>query len=495
MTSTAYNDGFHDPVFKAGYLPGLQDDEVRWKPMQLGTPNDALTVEFPELSNAQLKTLASRIRQASRAHLKSCSVSDIVQTIDTAIARLLNANDPYRQALERLLPRATGFDAAMVRLGLNSYLQTFRSLQLQRFVTEDFANPKILDEFQVRPKGGWGKAIGPDLLVHVWAGNVPALPMWSFVSGLLVKAGAIGKISSAEPIFASLFARLLVEVEPRWTDCFAVVWWQGGDDAVERCVFAEADVVLAYGGNAALRSMQDRMPATTRFLPHGHKLSFGMVSNAALSVMRGQAAARAAALDVARWDQQGCYSPHVFYVQRGGQMQPLEFAQHLASELAALTSKFARRTLTLEETASVASWREHHEFESLRQDAHRVLGDPSQAFTVVYADAPQTLMPGPLNRCVLVVALDLLQDVMPLIEPQRAYLQTVGLAAAPEELLALGDALGQAGVTRICALGAMTSPEAGWHHDGRFSLLDLVRMIDIDQSAELAAENLTSYEL
>jgi hypothetical protein len=74
-------------------------------------------------------------------------------------------------------------------------------------------------------------------------------------------------------------------------------------------------------------------------------------------------------------------------------------------------------------------------------------------------------------------------------------LQTVGLAAAPEELLALGDALGQAGVTRICALGAMTSPEAGWHHDGRFSLLDLVRMIDIDQSAELAAENLTSYEL
>jgi hypothetical protein len=55
--------------------------------------------------------------------------------------------------------------------------------------------------------------------------------------------------------------------------------------------------------------------------------------------------------------------------------------------------------------------------------------------------------------------------------------------------------LGQAGVTRICALGAMTSPEAGWHHDGRFSLLDLVRMVDIDQSAELAAERFTGYEL
>jgi hypothetical protein len=288
---------------------------------------------------------------------------------------------------------------------------------------------------------------------------------------------------------------LLAEVEPRWADCFAVVWWQGGDDAVERCVFAEADVVLAYGGNTALQAMQDRMPVTTRFLPHGHKLSFGMVSKAALSVMRGHAAARSAALDIARYDQQGCYSPHVLYVQRGGPMQPLEFAQHLAGELAALASKFARRTLTLEEAASVGSWRERHEFESLRQAGHRVLGDASQAFTVVYADTPQPLLPGPLNRCVLVVAVDSLQDVMPMIEPQRAYLQTVGLAAAPEELLALGEALGQAGVTRICALGAMTSPEAGWHHDGRFSLLDLVRMVDIDQSAELAAERFTSYEL
>jgi len=490
MTSTSKTD-----VFRAGYLPGLRDDEVHWKRLQLGAPNNPLTVEVPELSTDQIKTLASRVRLASQAHLKSWPVSDIVRTIDTAIARLLNAQDPYRQALERLLPRATGFDATMVQLGLNSYLQTFRALQLQRFVTEDFANPKLLDEFQARPKGGWSKAIGPDLLVHVWAGNVPALPLWSFVSGLLVKAGAIGKISSSEPIFASLFARLLVEVEPRWADCFAVVWWQGGDDAVERCVFAEADVVLAYGGNTALRAMQDRIPVTTRFLPHGHKLSFGMVSNAALSVMRGQATARAAALDVARWDQQGCYSPHVFYVQRGGQVQPLEFAQHLANELAALAAKFIRRSLTLEEAASVATWREHHEFESLRQAGHRVLGDASQAFTVVYADTPQPLLPGPLNRCVLVVAVDSLQEVMPLIEPQRTYLQTVGLAAAPEELLALGDALGQAGVTRICALGAMTSPEAGWHHDGRFSLLDLVRMVDIDQSAELAAERFTGYEL
>ena len=123
-----------------------------------------------------------------------------------------------------------------------------------------------------------------------------------------------------------------------------------------------------------------------------------------------------------------------------------------------------------------------------------MLGDASQPWSVVYSDVALPLSPSPLNRNLLVIAVDALQEVAPLIEPQRMYLQTVGLAASPEELLPLSEQLGAVGVTRICALGAMTSPQAGWHHDGRFSLLDLVRMVDIEQSTELAAEQFTTYE-
>ena len=481
-------------IFKAGYLPGLAADEVQWRPLTLGAPGQTCVVEVPELTPAQMLALAERVQHASRLHLKSVPVSDIVRVLDAAIARLLDPNDPYRQALETLLPRTTGFDAEMVRLGLGSYLKTFRALQLHRFVAEDFSNPKILDEFQPRTKGGWSKALGPELLVHVWAGNVPGLPLWSFVSGLIVKAGNIGKIASAEPVFASIFARLLAEIEPRWSDCFAVVWWPGGDEAIERCIFGLADTVLAYGSNTTLRSIQYRLPVTTRFLPHGHKLSLAVVSASALSLRRAQAVARQAALDVARYDQQGCYSPHVIYVQRGAPVQPAEFAQYLASELAALAPKMARRVLSLEEAAGVGAWRESHEFSSLKNPSHQVLGAAGQACSVVYSDTLLPLGPGPLNRCVLVVGVDSLEAVIGLLEPQRAYLQTVGLAASPEELLPWSELLALAGVTRICAVGAMTSPEAGWHHDGRFSLLDLVRMVDVDQSAELSADNFTRYE-
>ena len=46
---------------------------------------------------------------------------------------------------------------------------------------------------------------------------------------------------------------------------------------------------------------------------------------------------------------------------------------------------------------------------------------------------------------------------------------------------------------RIAPLGRMTAPEAGWHRDGRFSLLDLVTLTEIEQSAEAAAEGFAPY--
>ena len=482
------------PVFRAGYLPGLKENKLTWQRLPFGQGDTACEVEVPVLTPAQMTELTERVRTASQRHLKTRNLSYIIAVIDTAVARLLDEQDPYRQQLAEWLPRCSGLAPDMVRLGLNAFLKTFRALQLQRFVAEDFANPKILDEFQPRPKGGWAKAVGPDLLLHVWAGNVPALPLWSLVSGLLVKAGTVGKVASAEPVFASLMARLLVEVEPRWADCLAVVWWQGGDVAQERVAFAQADVVVAYGGNDSLSAMQQQVPITTRFLPHGHKLSFGMVAASALSIRKGQEVVQQAALDVMRYEQSGCYSPQVFYVAKGGRISPLEFAQRMVAELQALQPRFPRRALSLEEGAAVAAWRESQAMQSLSHPECTVLGQADDAACVVYSDQAMALQPTALMRSVLVVAVNHLGEVPALLKDARHVLQTAGLAASPEELMPLAQVLGDVGVTRICAIGAMTSPEAGWHHDGRFSLLDLVRMVDIEASTEWSAESFAPYD-
>lgn len=292
---------------QAAYLPGLAPDAIQWHTLTFGEGAQRVDLSVPRLTPAQLSALAVHVRTQGGAQIKPMPLAQIIAAVDRAIARLLDTADPYRVELDRLLPLITGFDAEMVRLGLNAYLKTFRAPQLQRFVAEDFANPKLLDEFQPRPKGGMARALGPELLVHVWAGNVPGLPLWSLVCGLLVKAPAVGKTASAEPLFAALFARLLAEVEPRLADALAVVWFKGGDTESERALYAEADTVLAYGGNETLAALRTQLPVTTRFLPHGHKLSVGLVSAAALDAQHLGALARAAALDVVRYEQQGCY--------------------------------------------------------------------------------------------------------------------------------------------------------------------------------------------
>jgi hypothetical protein len=479
--------------FTAGHLPGLREDEVAWQSLSFGTGAQAVEVRVPVLPTAQLTALAQRVRQASARHLQPLAASQVIAIVDTAIARLLDPADPFRQEAQRLLPAVSGYDAEMVRLGLNGFLQSFRAPQLHRFVAEDFANPKVLDEFQPAAKGGFVRAFGPQLLVHSWAGNVPALPLWSLACGLLVKAGSIGKLPSAEPVFATLFARLLAQVHPPLAECLAIVWWKGGDAASAAAVFAQADTVLAYGGNEAIAQVRAQVPVTARFLGYGHKLGFGVVARAALDTQRASASARLAAHDVVRYEQQGCYSPHQFYVQRGGAVDPRGFAQYLAAELANLQHRFPRRALALEDAAAISGWRQSAELQALAGQGAELLGGPDAAWSVAFSDTPRPLTPTAGGRSILVVAVDTLDEIVPLVAPHAAFLQTAGVAADPGELFRVAEALGRAGVTRIAALGAMTSPEAGWHHDGRFNLLDLVRMVEIESSAERAADRLAPY--
>ena len=122
-----------------------------------------------------------------------------------------------------------------------------------------------------------------------------------------------------------------------------------------------------------------------------------------------------------------------------------------------------------------------------------LFGEPADPWSVVHVAAPEALNPTGLNRTLKLVAVESLDDVPVLVTPYRSFLQTAGIAASPERLFRLSEQLGAVGVSRIAPLGRMTGPEAGWHHDGRFSLLDLVTFTEVEQSAEAAAEGFAPY--
>ncbi|MDI9219472.1 acyl-CoA reductase [Pantoea sp. EA-12] len=477
----------------AGYLPsGFTSSEVQWHTLSFTHHGKQLDVAVPDLNAAQIEKLSGHIRRHARDYLSTLSVTRIVAIVDEAISRLLDRNHPLRSKAEALLPIVTGFDAEMIRTGLTGYLKTFRQPQLKRFLAEDFTDPHILDDFQPRPNGGFARAFGPELLLHIWAGNVPGLPLWSLINGLLVKAGTVGKLPGAEPLMAGWLAQLLADIDPQLGECLAVVWWKGGDSTAEAAWFQQPDVVVAYGGNSTLKAIQQQLPVTTRFLPHGHKISVGLVARSALDARQGAELARRAAFDVMRYDQAGCYSPQMLFVERGGRVSPQEFAAYLAHELQVLARKYPRRALSQAEAHHVAAWRSTEEIRALQGD-RTLYGEATDSWAVVCVDVCEALSPTALGRTLKVVAVDDIEDAIPLIARQKIYLQTAAVAAEPDALFRLSSRLGKVGVTRITAFGAMTSPAAGWHHDGRFSLLDLVTMTEIEHAAEQAAEKFAPY--
>src|SRR5699024_1550695 len=311
---------------KAGFIPFLPDEEISYERFTVGEEGkDTLLV--PELTTEQLQYTAEQVRENTQKVLKKYTLTEIINVIDQAIHLMLNRTSGLRQQAEVWLPKITGYDEEIIRLSFTTFLKTFRKKELQKFLTEDFGNWTVLDDFQPRTKGGFSKAIAPDLLTHIWAGNVPGIPIWSFISGLLVKAGSIGKVSSDEPLFAGLFARAIKEIDPQLATCFAIVWWKGGDEEKERLMGEMSEIVIGYGHNASLQSIKTRLPITTRFVVYGSKISFGIISRESLQADKAVQVAKDAAYDVMRFDQQGCYSPQLFFVQQSGKTSPQDFAK------------------------------------------------------------------------------------------------------------------------------------------------------------------------
>lgn len=476
---------------KAGFIPFIEEDHIHYERFKVGN-NQKDTLYVPALTVEQLSLVTEKVKENTQSILKKYKVAQIVDVIDQATHLLLDRSSIYRKEAEKWLPKITGYDSKMIRLSLTTYLKSFRKKELLKFLVEDLNNWNILDDFQPRVKGGFSKAVGPNLMTHIWAGNVPGVPLWSFVSSLLVKAGSIGKVSSAEPYFAGVFARAIAEIDPELAKCFAIVWWRGGDEEKENVIGEMSEVVVGYGNNDSLHSLRNRLPITTRFVTYGHKFSFGIISKYSLHAEKTSQTARDCAYDVMRFDQQGCYSPHVFFVQHDGKTKPNEFAQMVANELAQLEVRYPRRTLHMEEAASLSKWKQTEELKSFSNENHGVYSDTFGKWAVIYEDQQHTLMT-PLNRTVKIIPFHTIEDVQMQLKPLEKYVQSVGVACSPEELFHWATALAHVGATRFSSVGKMTSLEPGWHHDGRFNLLDLVNVVDIDDSLERYSEQFAAY--
>ena len=278
-----------------------------------------------------------------------------------------------------------------------------------------------------------------------------------------------------------MFAHSIYDADPKLGACLEIAEWRGGHSELEAALFAEADCVTATGSDKTLAAIRPRLPAHARFLDYGHRVSFGYITKEILSHRAGRKITANVADDVVAWNQLGCLSPHVIYLQTGGEVTPEQFAELLADELEQRERTEPRGELAAEHAATIASRRAIYEVRAAHSPETLMWHSKnSTAWTVIFEANPQ-FQTSCLNRFVYVKRVEHAVEMLQQAESVRGKVSTVGIAAPEEKVVELAEQLARWGVTRVCPLGRMQNPPLAWRHDGRPALGDLVTWTDWEQ--------------
>jgi hypothetical protein len=426
----------------------------------------------------QIQEAITRTVEAHERVLQHRDTDAIIGAIAETAKRWREPTNPWRLRVLEQAPTATGFSEAMVREAIDLTFGALTHEALGELVDRELGNRRILDEFCLRGRTR-SRAIGPRLIVHFLAGNVPPPGIISMCHGLLLKSANLVKVSNRDPIFPALFAESLRDVDAELADCVAVLDWKRHDLALTHAALAKANAVIVYGDDQTISALRQLAPEGAMFLGYGHKISFAVIAKEAMTAEGLPALAEAAAFDASVYDQQGCLSPHVFYVEERGELGPRKFAAALADAMAAYQQRVPRANLSVEEAAAMTQVRSGYEFRAASDRRVAVWSSPNpNEWTVIYEDDP-SFTPSCLNRMVFVKPTDGLKRVLDSIQRFASKISTVGATPMTERTMAFAASLSNMGVHRVCPIGQMQRPPLSWHHDGRLNLAELVRWTDL----------------
>jgi len=420
----------------------------------------------PTLELERLTSLIGALRTAG-TRLSSRSTDSILSSLEKVVDLWTRQGSRWRREAETALPAATGFSAEMVRYALPLMLEPLQSGALPRLLDVELGDRRVLDGFV-----GGRTAKGPSLVLHILSGNVAGLAALPVSLSLAIKSPILVKAAQGDRVFPELFARSIAEVDPDLGASVVARYWRGGDRTLEDRVFAEVDLVVASGSDASVAAARARSPA--RFIGHGHRVSFAVVMREVLD--SSDTAARAAAglaEDVALWDQRGCLSPQICFVE-GGFDAASQFACRLAPEFEKLDQRLPPGRMNFEEQSAVRRFRDEAEWRALGGAQAAVFAPTASLGWTIVVDGEPAFRPTPLCRSLRVLSLTHLDDLRHVLRPARPVLEAAGVAGAPARCAEIEDLLAGAGVHWVAPIGRMQRAPLAWPQGGRPRIADWV---------------------
>lgn len=339
------------------------------------------------------------------------------------------------------------------------FLGQISAEDLRQLLVTELGHVEALDRFV--PRGSHlARAIAPKTILHIVAGNTPAAALQSLIRGLLLGAHNLVKLPSEGLPEVDRFVQQIGEILARQIELAPQLPSHWLD---------QAEAVVVFGSDETIAEIRAQIRPDQIFIPHGHRVSFGVIF-----ADPDFSSVDAAALDVSTFDQLGCLSPHVFFVRD----EPYGYAERLAKALAQRESLDPRSSVSVSVSNSIRALREEISFRAACGESCALWQSPeSTAWTVIYDEAggfPST----PLHRTVFVKPVP--EDLPAVLSPVRSHLSCAGIHPVSGEFAA---ELSRCGVTRICPLGKMQLPPLSWTQDGGLPLAPLLRWATLEQDS------------
>jgi phenylacetate-coenzyme A ligase PaaK-like adenylate-forming protein len=415
--------------------------------------------------------------------LKKVSSDYIISVLDET-GRLFAEGGRYRSIATEFLC-AAGYSPEKATVSLNTVPQLLSAASLRKRMNMELFIPHAL-EVPIERSGYEGivRAYPRGVVLHIGAGNSFYGVLHSLVIGFLTKNVNIVKLSSSDTGFLNMFMQALKEtdVEGILSAAAAVISWKGGSRELEETAVKNADVVMVWGGEEAVKAYRSMAPVNVKVEGFGPETSLGLVYESAINNEGMRDIAERAARDASLWNQASSASLNTLYIIAPAarhEEYAREFVDCAADAFAVFSGRFPQGRLFPEEMEKVEKARRQAAEDAGRGLAYYKCSAGDTGWTVIYEKDPEYRV-SPQNRVLYVKTVETLEKVLELVMPLKGYLQTAGVAGSIERVRTM-EVLEAAGVSRIVKLGKMLEEAAGSPHDGVFPMMSLVKWIPVEE--------------
>jgi len=417
---------------------------------------------------------SDRILFTRTRNAMTTSVVRASRAIADAAARWRDADFPPRVRVTRALRERTGYTEPVIDYALDTLFAEIEASAICATVVSELGSLDALEHFVDRVDRPAVTFAPLERVTIVASDTTIGVALYPLVFALV--AGAQVRVKDRDDRLIGAFLETLAQESPELAARASAEPWRGDDDVAAGAHLGDADVVVAFGGDAALVAIRAHLAPKARFIGYGHRTSIGYVTHAALA---DEAQARIAALGAARdallYDGEGCLSLHTLFVEDGAAITPHAFTMLLANACDTLAIEFPARSDDYD--SDVAAYVRSARFRAAQGDATVVTS--ALAPHVVVGENDLAIAPPLLRRTIACYPVASPGDALAFLRRHTIALE--GLAFSPDAIATPRvdlDAFARAsGASRIAPLGMLQRPPLGGEHGGVGRILPFVRAI------------------